>query len=354
MNNPRLLEICGHFSLSGEAISVDTLGEGFINDTYIVGTKDGSKYILQRKNANIFKDIPGMMSNIVKVTEHLKSKIIAAGGDPNRESLSIISTLDNKLFYADKSQGQTEYWTMTLHISDTVSYVSASSPFLAEQGGRGIGKFQAMMSDFTGELVNTLPGFHDIRYRFQQWDDCLERDPVNRAASVAKEIECIDSRRDEMLQFHSLVESGEIPLRVTHNDTKISNILFDGSGKVLCVIDLDTVLRAPCLYDFGDAIRSYTNTGMEDDKDLSKVSMSKEMYDAFLKGYLSEADRFLTPVEKHYLPFSAIYITYEQVLRFLMDYMDGDHYYRIKYPEHNLIRARAQYALLTSIQNQLQ
>ena len=163
----------------------------------------------------------------------------------------------------------------------------------------------------------------------------------------------IEIRRSEMLDFYRCIESGRIPLRVTHNDTKIANMLFDEEGNVLCMLDLDTVLKAPCLYDFGDSIRSYTNTGLEDDRDPDRVGMSMEMYEAFLRGYLSEAGSFLTDIERQYLPFSARYITYEQVLRFLMDYIDGDHYYKIKYPEHNLVRTRAQLRLLESIERQL-
>ncbi len=169
---------------------------------------------------------------------------------------------------------------------------------------------------------------------------------------MAAEIQWIESRREEMLHFGELVEAGTIPTRVTHNDTKINNILFDKNGDVLCVVDLDTVLNSTVLNDFGDAIRSYTNTGLEDDENLDNVSMDIAIFEAYAKGYLSEAKQFLSPIEKEYLAFSAKYITYEQVLRFLMDYIDGDNYYKVKSAEHNLIRARAQYKLLQSIEQQ--
>ncbi len=346
----QLLDIARNFRLEGTPLQVDNLGDGFINDTYIIRLSDSLvKYILQRKNTNIFKDIPGMMNNIQAITEHLKKKIAAAGGDPMRESLTVVPAKDGNLYYR---HGE-ESWCMTLFIDDSISYDKADTPLLAEKGGRGIGRFQAMLSDFDQPLTDTLPGFHNISFRYRQWDDTLARDPENRAASVKDLIDEIESRRQDMLGFYNLVETGRIPLRVTHNDTKIANMLFDRDGNVLCVLDLDTVLKAPCLYDFGDSIRSYTNTGAEDDTDLDRVSMSREMYDAFLRGYLSEAGTFLTPVERDYLPFSARYITYEQVLRFLMDYIDGDHYYKIKYPEHNLVRTRAQLRLLQSIERQL-
>lgn len=344
------METARKFSLDGTPERVDNLGDGFINDTYIIKLSDSPvKYILQRKNTNIFKDIPGMMNNIQAITQHLKKKIEAAGGDPMREALTVVPAKDGKLYYEHDG----EYWCVTIFVENSVSYDKADTPLLAERGGQGIGRFQAMLSDFDQPLVDTLPGFHNIRFRLDQWDSTLAADPENRAAAVRGLIGEIESRRDEMLDFYRLIETGRIPLRITHNDTKIANMLFDRSGNVLCVLDLDTVLNAPCLYDFGDSIRSYTNTGAEDDPDLDRVSMSREMYDAFERGYLSEAGSFLTDTERQYLPFSARYITYEQVLRFLMDYIDGDHYYKVKYPEHNLVRTRAQLKLLQSIEQQL-
>ena len=290
----QLLEIARSFQLDGTPAQVDTLGDGFINDTYIIKLSGSPvKYILQRKNTNIFKDIPGMMNNIQAITVHLKKKIRAAGGDPMREALTVVPANDGRLYYVYEG----EYWCVTVFIGDSVSYDKADTPLLAERGGRGIGKFQAMLSDFDQPLVDTLPGFHNIKFRFGQWDDTLARDPQNRAASVRDLIAEVESRRDVMLDFYKLIENGQIPLRVTHNDTKIANMLFDKEGNVLCVLDLDTVLKAPCLYDFGDSIRSYTNTGAEDDPNLDNVSMSREMYDAFLRGYLSEAGSFLTDIE---------------------------------------------------------
>ncbi len=351
MNTEKLRRICTHF-LFDENIEIIPMGEGFINDTVIVRARDG-KYILQRKNSNIFKDIPGMMSNILKVTEHIKSKAIAAGEDPNRATLTVVKTKEGNSFHYEPDGEEAGWWVMTLFIDCADGVDKADTPEMARKGGIGMGRFQALLSDFTGDLADTLPGFHNIKFRYQQWDDIVSRDPAGRVEECAREIEWIESRRKQMLEFFTLIESGQIPSRVTHNDTKISNMLFDGNGDVICMIDLDTVLRAPCLYDFGDAVRSYTNTGLEDDPDVSNVSMSRPMYDALLDGYLSAAGSFLTPIEKRWLPFSGYYITFEQVLRFLMDYIDGDHYYRIKYPDHNLVRARAQYALLESIGSQL-
>ena len=345
-----LTKIALNFKLEGELKEVKPLGEGFINDTFIIATKgDSPNYILQRKNKKIFSPIPAMMDNIQKVCLHIKKKIEKTGGDPMREAMTIIPALDGKLYFLDDEE---EYWAVCLFIEETTAYEAAETPELAYAGGKGIGKFQSLVSDLNEPLVNILPGFHDIRYRFNQWEEVLAKDPVGRKSNVSEEISWIEDRREEMLKFWELVENGTIPTRISHNDTKINNILFDKKGEVLCVIDLDTVLSSTVLNDFGDAMRYYTNTGLEDDENLKNVAMDIEIYKAFAKGYLEETKSFLTEKEIEYLAFSAKYITYEQVLRFLMDYIDGDNYYKTKSPEHNLIRTRAQYKLLQSMEQQ--
>lgn len=348
--NTNLKEIAGKFRLEGTVKNVTQLGEGFINDTYIIETKDGfPRYILQRKNKRVFSPVPAMMENIEKVCNHIKKKVKSTGGDPMREAMTVIRANDGKLYYEDE---ENEFWAVSLFIDDTIAYESAQTPELAYAGGKGIGKFQSMVADLKEPLTDILPGFHNIRIRFEQWDKTLKKDPAGRKAALSEEISWIESRRKEMMDFWKLVEDGTIPTRISHNDTKINNILFDKKGEVLCVIDLDTVLSSTVLNDFGDAIRFYTNTGKEDDTNLENVSMNMEIFKAFTKGYLEKAASFLTPKEIEYLPFSARYITYEQVLRFLMDYIDGDNYYKIKYEDHNLVRTRAQYKLLISIEQQ--
>ncbi len=345
-----LNHIANQFQIEGEVVEINTLGEGFINDTFVIKTQQGQPdYILQRKNKNIFSPIPAMMENIEMVCRHIKKKVKAAGGNPLREAMTVICTKDGKLYFLDENE---EYWAVSLFIEDTIAYDAAKTPELAYSGGKGIGKFQSLLSDLKEPLTDILPGFHNIRYRFKQWDEVLAKNPAGRKEKVSEEIGWIENRRDEMLEFWKLVENGAIPTRVTHNDTKISNILFDKKGDVLCVIDLDTVLNSTVLNDFGDAMRSYTNTGAEDDPNLENVSMSMEIFEAFTKGYLEETKSFLTEKEIEYLAFSAKYITYEQVLRFLMDYIDGDNYYKTKSPEHNLVRTRAQYKLLLSMEEQ--
>lgn len=347
-----LERIANRFELIGDIEDIKRLGEGFINDTYIVRTTvdRDPDYLLQRKNKKIFREIPGMMDNIQKVSSHLKKKIKKAGGDPEREALTVIKSKKGRLFYQDAAG---EYWTMCLFIKDHVVYDTADTPGLAYAGGKGIGKFQSLLSDFNEPLTDTLPGFHNMRFRFRQWDDVLHRDPVGRAKSVKKEINWITQRRGKMMQFWHLVESGDIPKRITHNDTKIANILFDLHKQVLCVIDLDTVLSSTVLNDFGDAIRSYANSGLEDDPNLNNVGMDIAYFKAYAEGYLSETQHFLIKSELDYLAFSPLYITFEQTLRFLMDYLDGDSYYKIKSADHNLVRARAQYKLLLSMEDQL-
>lgn len=345
-----LLKIAGQFQLEGTVKEVKPLGEGFINDTFTIETAgDSPNYILQRKNKNVFSPIPAMMENIEKVCRHIKAKVEKAGGNPMREAMTIIPANDGKLYHLDE---EGEYWAVSLFIDDTIAYEAAETPELAYAGGRGIGKFQSLVSDLKDPLTNILPGFHNIRIRYEQWNQVLRNDPAARKAGVAEEIGWIESRRKEMMDFWKLVENGTIPTRVSHNDTKINNILFDKNGEVLCVIDLDTVLNSTVLNDFGDAIRYYTNTGKEDDENPDNVSMNMEIFKAFARGYLEEAGSFLTDKEIEYLPFSARYITYEQVLRFLMDYIDGDNYYKTKSADHNLIRTRAQYQLLMSMEEQ--
>lgn len=342
----RLIKIAEQFDLTGNIAEIKPLGEGFINDTYVVTTEgDAPDYILQRKNHLIFPDVPRMMDNIKAVTEHIKAKV----ADPLRETLTVIPAKDGKLYIENDG----DFWAMCLYIPDTTSPSRADTPELAYQGGLGTGRFQALLSDFDRPLNETIKGFHNIRWRFQQWDETIAADPVGRVAELKEEISWIESRRKEMLEFWSLVEDGTIPMHVTHNDTKISNILFNKSdGSMLCMIDLDTVMSSTSLNDFGDAIRSYTNTGAEDDMNLDNVEMSMEMFKAYAEGYLHEQKASMVQSELDHLAFSARYITFEQVLRFLMDYIDGDKYYKIRYPNHNLVRTHAQYKLLLSMERQ--
>ncbi|MDE6140895.1 MAG: aminoglycoside phosphotransferase family protein [Alistipes sp.] len=350
IDNTSLIRIARQFRFEGRVERIDALGAGFINDTYKVLTAGGSPdYILQRKNHAVFPDVGSMMQNIVAVTDHLKRKVEAAGGDPLREVLTPIATLDGEYCHVDE---QGNFWAATLFIDGSVTYDRASTPHLARMGGEAIGRFQTMLDDFDRPLHETIKGFHDMRHRLHQWDASLAADAAGRRRSVAREIEWIESRRDEMMRFWQMIEQGVIPRRIAHNDTKISNILFDGDGRVLCVIDLDTVMTSSSLIDFGDAIRSYTNTAAEDERDSGLVAMDFSMFEAYTEGYLFSRGSSLIDSETDNLAFAARYITYEQVLRFLMDYIDGDTYYKTAYDTHNLVRTHAQYALLRSMEQQ--
>ena len=345
----KLFQLASRFAVDGAIAAVKPLGEGFINDTYTVTLEgqDHPAYILQRKNHVVFPDVPAMMDNIDRVTRYIKSRV----HDPLRQTLTVVPAKDGKLFYKD---GDGNFWAMTLFIDKTMSYTKADTPEIAYQGGLGLGQFHRLVDGFTEPLAEVIKGFHNIRWRFQQWDEAIARDAAGRVKDLQEEIGWIEARREKMLAFWNLYETGVIPSRVTHNDTKISNFLFNADdGSLLCAIDLDTLMTSTLLNDTGDALRSYTNTGEEDDQDLEKVSMSIRMFQAYMEGYLSMMKDKLAPSEVEYLAFSGLYITYEQVLRFLMDYIDGDTYYKTKYPDHNLVRTRAQYKLLTRMEAQL-
>lgn len=347
----RHIEIAKLFDIPCEIVDVKPMGEGFINDTLLIETPEGcSNYILQRKNRNVFPDVPAMMENIRCVTAHLKRTVAENGGNADKEVLTQIPLRGTDTLYHVDENG--EYWTVCKFIEGSVTHDRVTSAELAFEGGRGIGRFHKLLGGFNKPLHETIPGFHNLRLRFEQWDEALANDVAGRKASVAEEIGWIEERRNEIMAFQQMIETGVFPVRVTHNDTKISNILFDSENKALCVIDLDTMMSASIFNDFGDAIRSYTNTGAEDDPDLNRVSCSLEYFEAYTRGFLSECGDMLTPQELEWLPFAGRFITFEQVLRFLMDYINGDTYYKTAYPDHNLVRTRAQFALLRSQERQ--
>ena len=347
-----LREIASHFALEGPVTAIDSLGEGFINDTFIVRTEaDAPDYILQRKNKAVFPDVPAMMDNIRRVTEHIRRGVIAAGGDPRREVMTVVPAKDGHLYHVD---AEGEYWAATVFIDDTIAYNKADSPELARKGGEGIGKFQSQLDDFTEPLAETIKGFHNIRHRFGQWDAALARDAAGRRIHLAEEIGWIESRRAEMLSFWSKVEDGTIPTRVTHNDTKINNVLFDTqTHKPLVVIDLDTVMPGLIGHDFGDAIRFAANFVEEDCPDASKAGVNLNIYWAFAEGFLKYTASTLTEAEVETLGTSCFALACELATRFLDDYILGDRYFKIKYPTHNLVRTRCQIALAKDMQRKM-
>jgi thiamine kinase-like enzyme len=352
---PDLKEIFNLFAADGSFGSATPYGSGHIHDTFLVKTIETGKddYILQRLNNLIFKNIPQLQSNIERVTGHIRSKLKETpGSDLKRECLNLLNTVNGKSWIIDQEQN---FWRMYIFIRNHKSYDIVDSSDKAFEGGKAIGKFQAMLSDLGGEpLYETIPWFHNIVKRLETFHQTLKADPAKRADSVKKEIGFILDRAEGMKTILRLGEEGKIPLRITHNDTKFNNILLDENDKALCVIDLDTVMPGFVHYDFGDAIRTATNMAAEDEKDLSLVKMNINLFRAYATGYLSQTTTTLNDTEKEYLAFAPGLITYTIALRFLTDYLDGDNYFKIHHKEHNLQRARAQFRLIESMEEQLE
>ena len=351
--NYNLKEIFECFTADGTYLTGEPYGSGHIHDTFRVETKEEDKdnYILQRLNNKIFKNIPELQNNIERVTVHLRNKLSAIpGSNIKRECLILIPARDGKSWITDKDGN---YWRMYIFISNHKSYNIVDSTDKAFEGGKAIGRFQAMLSDMPGKpLFETIPRFHDIENRLEILNHVIEADPVGRVSSVKEEINQYLMRGEEMKTILKLGRAGKIPLRITHNDTKFNNILLDENDKALCVIDLDTVMPGYVHYDFGDAIRTVTNTAAEDEKDLTKVWMDIELFGAYAKGYLSETGKTLNQVEKEYLAFAPKLITYTIGVRFLTDYIDGDNYFKIHHEFHNLHRTKAQLKLVMSMEEQ--
>ncbi len=353
MMNYDLKEIFGYFTPDGTYLTGEPYGSGHIHDTFLVETKESNKdnYILQRLNNKIFKNIPALQQNIERVTVHLRNKLLAvAGSDIKRECLQLIPALDGKSWITDKDGN---YWRMYIFISNHRSYNIVDSEDKAFEGGKAIGRFQAMLSDMPGDPLNeTIPRFHDIESRLEILERTINADPVGRLKTVGEEVDQYLKRGEEMKTILKLGRAGKIPLRITHNDTKFNNILLDENDKALCVIDLDTVMPGYVHYDFGDAIRTVTNTAAEDEKDLTKIRMDINLFKAYARGYLSETGSTLNQVEKEYLSFAPKLITYTIGIRFLTDFIDGDNYFKIHHEFHNLQRTRAQLKLVMSMEEQ--
>lgn len=327
-------------------------GSGHINDTYKVETSNGSaqNYLLQRVNHQVFKDVPGLMENILRVTTHLRKKLEEIpGSDPDRETLTLIVSREGKPYFQDETGN---FFRMYLFIEDHKTYDIAQNEHQVYEAGRMFGRFQNLLSDLPGGSLNeTIKDFHNIEFRINGLFESLSADEAGRAANIKAEMGFAEKRINEMKILLELSRKGEVPTRVTHNDTKFNNVLLDKNDNGLCVIDLDTVMPGLVHYDFGDAIRTSTNTGAEDDADLSRVEMNIKLFEYFARGFLKELPG-LTDKEMDYLPLAAKLFAYSQGIRFLKDYLDGDKYYKIKHKEHNLQRTRAQFKLLLSMERQ--
>ncbi len=346
-----LADIFRHFRSEGTFLKGEPFGSGHIHDTYKITTaeEDQHNYILQRINTNIFKDVEELQNNIFQVTSHIRKKLSAIpGSDPDRETLTIIPSTDGKLFYRDDKG---DYWRTYIFIERHRSYDKVETTEQAYQGGRAIGRFEMLIAglDPSG-IYEVLPGFHDMEMRLNNFYKVLEKDPENRAAAIQDDVQFVLDRAEEMMTIKRLGKEGKIPLRITHNDTKFNNVLLDENDRSLCVIDLDTVMPGYIHYDFGDAIRTTANSAFEDEKDLEKVFVRLDLYEAFARGFMEEVRNELNDTEIDYLPFSARMLTFIIGLRFITDYIDGDHYFKIHHPGHNLERARAQFKLVKSME----
>jgi Ser/Thr protein kinase RdoA (MazF antagonist) len=348
-----LKDIFEHFAADGSYLNGEPYGSGHIHDTFRITTIEPDKddYILQRLNKKIFTNIPELQHNIERVTVHLRNKLgCIPGSDIKRECLTLIPSKDGNTWFTD-SEGN--FWRMYIFISNHHSYNLVDSPDKAYEGGKAIGRFQAMLADMPGgPLFETIPWFHNIEKRLEAFSAKIKEDPAGRVSSVRYEIDQILNRADEMKIILRLGREGAIPLRITHNDTKFNNILLDENDKALCVIDLDTVMPGYVHYDFGDAIRTATNTASEDENDLSKVRMDIGLFKAYSEGYLSETVETLNEAEKEYLAFAPRLITYTIAVRFLTDFIDGDNYFKIHHKLHNLQRTMAQLRLVMSMEEQ--
>ncbi len=340
------------FAIDGSVKEIRPYGNGHINDTFLAVFQSGDgekRYILQRMNHNIFKNPPLLMENVVGVTDYLRKAILAQGGDPDRETLNVVRTLEGKSYYEDQRHS---FWRVFLFVEGTLCLEKVESPKDFYNGGAAFGDFQRMLAEYpAGELHETIPNFHNTPSRFQDFRRALEADRAGRAALVRPEIEFALSREEEISVLTDLLKKGELPLRVTHNDTKLNNILFDrATGRALCVIDLDTVMPGLSLYDFGDSIRFGASTGAEDERDLSRIELDLELLEAFTEGFLKGCGGKLTRREIEMFPMGAKLMTYECGIRFLGDFLEGDVYFKVHRENHNLDRARTQFKLVADME----
>lgn len=342
-----LKEAAGAFNTEGEMVSCKRYGSGHINDTFKLVC--GRPYILQRMNDDIFKDPVSLMRNIEGVTTFLRQEVIKNGGDPDRETLNLVKTKEGNSFCVD-SEGN--YWRMYLFIEGATCYNLVEKPEDFYQSGKAFGHFQRLLSRYPAkELSETIPGFHDTSKRFERFKKVVEEDICHRAADVQQEIQFVMDRGNDMGLAMDMLAKGELPLRVTHNDTKLNNIMIDDvTGEAICIIDLDTVMPGLSIFDFGDSIRFGANTAEEDETDLAKVSLSLPLFEIYTKGFLEGCAGSLTEAEIRMLPQGARLMTLECGMRFLTDYLEGDVYFKTSREEHNLDRCRTQFGLVADME----
>ncbi len=356
MNNPErqhIAKIAENFAYEGKLIGIKEHGNGHINDTFLltyeIGNMGTIKVILQRINKEIFAKPEQMMENILGVSAFLKEKIIKRGGDPYRETVNVIPAKDGKPYYVDHTG---EYWRSYVYVLDTGSFDMVQSKEEFYESAYAFGHFQSLLADYPAEtLYETIANFHNTKIRFATFLKAVEEDVMGRADKVREEIQFVLDREADANFFTDLLEQGELPLRVTHNDTKLNNVLFDNvTHKGVCVVDLDTVMPGLAMHDFGDSIRFGASTAAEDEQDLSKVSCDMELFAIYTKGYIEGCGGKLTAREIELLPMGAKIMTYECGMRFLTDYLQGDVYFKTHREGHNLDRCRTQFKLVADME----
>lgn len=351
-NCDNVMEAVGMFQFKGKNVSCERYGSGHINDTFlVVNEEDGVsyRYILQRMNHDIFKDPVSLMKNVEGVTKFLREGIIAHGGDPERETLNLVETKEGRYFYVSSDEN---YWRAYDFIGDATCYNLVEKPEDFYQSGKAFGHFQRLLADYPAhELSETIPNFHNTPVRFETFKQAVKDDVCGRAAMVAEEIQFVMDRAEDMGAAQTMLEDGRLPLRVTHNDTKLNNIMIDdATGEAICIIDLDTIMPGLSIFDFGDSIRFGANTAEEDETDLSKVSLSLPLFDIYTKGFLEGCQGKLTDEEVKMLPMGAKLMTLECGMRFLTDFLQGDTYFKIHRENHNLDRCRTQFGLVADME----
>jgi Ser/Thr protein kinase RdoA (MazF antagonist) len=343
-------DIVANFKMTPGDFNVKPFGSGHINDTFLLttGSESEDAYLLQKINHFVFKNIDGLMNNMLHVINHLKRKTEAAGR-PAKETLTLIQCKNNK-YYCQDDQGN--YWRMTYFLKDTQSYDLVTTVKQAYQGGSAFGNFHSLLCDLDPALlVDTIPDFLNIEKRLDNLNRAIEKDSAGVVKSVQPELDYLFEYSSSMGEILQLGRAGILPLRITHNDTKFNNILLNQKDEVQCVIDLDTVMPGYVAYDFGDAIRSIISTAAEDEKDLDAIQLNMPLFEAFAKGYLGKTVSFLTEKELKSLVKGVLLLPYMQAIRFLTDYLEGDVYYKTYFPGHNLQRTRAQMQLFKMLES---
>jgi len=342
-------EIVSHFNIKGEFLEFESVNTGHINDSYLIKTTsfDHPGYFLQWINSYIFKDVEGLMNNISVVTNHLAGKL-AENEALAFKVLEIIPCTDGKKYYHD-THGQ--YWRLYTYIENMHGYDVVENTKIAYEGGKAFGIFMSLLADLpANRLIEIIPDFHNMEKRLDTFYKSLAVNPIDRVKGIPAQIDFVKKRAEQMLIIPTLIKQGKLPVRITHNDTKFNNILFDATERAMCIVDLDTVMPGSILFDFGDAIRTGANTAIEDEKDLTRVDLNIPIYEAYTSGFIKSTRHTLTEVEINHLAFSARFMTFIIGLRFLTDFVDGDPYFRTSYPEHNLDRAKVQFRLVEAME----